>query len=152
MSSCACRSTGSGRQAGPALKFQIRPEPEGRAQALFEAQEQYLRPVYGALLGALARAGELREESPGVYSVVRPVGFYERLRLAAYFRWSMVRATVRWAKYVITFDDWLEFIVRKARRHTGQDIVLTERERRMPLVFLWPRVIQYLRHKDRARP
>ena len=131
---------------------EIRPEPEGRAQALFEAQEQYLRPVYGALLGALARAGELREESPGVYSVVRPVGFYERLRLAAYFRWSMVRATVRWAKYVITFDDWLEFIVRKARRHTGQDIVLTERERRMPLVFLWPRVIQYLRHKDRARP
>ena len=51
----------------------------------------------------------------------------------------------------MTFDDWLDFIVRKARRHTGEDIVLTERERRMPLVFLWPRVIHYLRHKDRAR-
>ena len=50
---------------------------------------------------------------------------------------------------MVTFDDWLDFIVRKARRHTGEDIVLTERERRMPLVFLWPRVIHYLRHKDR---
>ena len=52
---------------------------------------------------------------------------------------------------MVTFDDWLEFIVRKARRHSGQDIVLSDRERRMPLVFLWPRVIRYLRHKDRAR-
>lgn len=131
---------------------EIRPEPEGRAQALFEAQEAYLRPVYGTLLAGLAAAGDLHEESPGVYALARPVGTLERLRLAAYFRWSMVRATARWAKYVVTFDDWLEFIVRKARRHTGEDIVLSERERRMPLVFLWPRVIHYLRHKDRARP
>jgi hypothetical protein len=131
---------------------EIRPEPEGRAQALFEAQETYLRPVYTTLLDALVRAGELREEAPGTYAVVRPASTMERLRLSGYFRWSKVRATARWAKYVITFDDWLEFIVRKARRHTGEDIVLTERERRMPLVFLWPRVIHYLRHKDRARP
>jgi hypothetical protein len=60
----------------------------------------------------------------------------------------MVRATARWAKYIVTFDDWLEYILRKARRHSGQDIVLTPRERRLPLVFLWPRVIRYLRHKD----
>ena len=131
---------------------EIRPEPEGRAQALFEAQEAYLRPVYSTLLAALAASGELREEAPGVYGLARPVGALERFRLAAYFRWSKVRATARWAKYVITFDDWLDFIVRKARRHTGEDIVLTERERRMPLLFLWPRVIHYLRHKDRARP
>ena len=61
----------------------------------------------------------------------------------------MVRATARWAKYMVTFDDWLEYILRKARRHSGQDIVLTPRERRLPLVFLWPRVIRYLRHKDK---
>ena len=44
---------------------EIRPEPEGRAQALFEAQEAYLRPVYGTLLAALAASGELREEARG---------------------------------------------------------------------------------------
>jgi hypothetical protein len=128
---------------------EIRPEPEGRAQALLEAQQDYLFPVYSVLLEALKAAGELREGQPGEFALVRPAGAPERLRSWLYFRWSMVRATVRWAKYVVTFDDWLEFIVRKARRHTGQDIVLSDRERRLPLVFLWPRVFHYLRHKDR---
>ena len=86
--------------------------------------------------------------------MVRPVGAASGCGSSLYFRWSMLRATARWAKYVVTFDDWLEFIVRKARRHTGQDIVLTERERRMPLVFLWPRVSSTCatRTADEARP
>jgi hypothetical protein len=130
---------------------EIRPEPEGRSQALFEAQAGYLRPVFTVLLNALAAAGELREEAPGTFAVTRPATAGERRRLERYFGWSKVRATARWGKYVVTFDDWLDFIVRKARRHTGEDIVLTERERRLPLVFLWPRVFHYLRHKDRAR-
>jgi hypothetical protein len=130
---------------------EIRPEPEGRSDALFEAQAEYLRAVYGIFLRALADAGELRAEAPGVYRLARPANARERARVQRYFGWSKVRATARWGKYVVTFDDWLEFIVRKARRHTGEDIVLTERERRMPLVFLWPRVIHYLRHKDRGR-
>ncbi len=107
--------------------------------------------MFTVLLKALAGAGELREEAPGTFAVVHPATARERRRLERYFGWSKVRATARWGKYVVTFDDWLDFIVRKARRHTGEDIVLTERERRMPLVFLWPRVIHYLRHKDRAR-
>ena len=130
---------------------EIRPEPEGRSDALFEAQAGYLRAVYGVLLQSLAAAGDLRDDGAGVYSLAHPATARDRARLARYFRWSKVRATARWGKYVVTFDDWLDFIVRKARRHTGEDIVLTERERRLPLVFLWPRVIHYLRHKDRGR-
>ena len=127
---------------------EIRPEPTDRADALWQAQQDALGPVYAVLLAELSRAGELREPQPGVYALGRPVSAGERLRTAAYFRWSLVRATARWAKYIITFEDWLEFILRKARRHTGEDIVLTPRERRLPLVFLWPRVFRYLRHKD----
>ena len=88
-------------------------------------------------------------EQDGAYALARPITAAERLRVNAYFTWSLVRATARWAKYIVTFDGWLEYILRKARRHSGQDIVLTPRERRMPLVFLWPRVIRYLRHKDK---
>jgi hypothetical protein len=127
---------------------EIRPEPEGRAEALWRAQEEALRPVYSALLAELRRDGELDEPEPGRFALARPATAGERLRRAAYFRWSLVRATARWAKYVVTFEDWLEFIVRKARRHTGEDIVLTPRERRHPLLFLWPRVFRYLRDKD----
>lgn len=130
------------------LAREIRPEPAGRADALWEVQKEHLRTVYGILLADLARAGELLDRG-GQYSLARPVTAMERLRVGWYFRWSLVRATVRWAKYMVTFDGWLEYILRKARRHSGQDIVLTPRERGMPLVFLWPRVIRYLRHKDK---
>lgn len=128
---------------------EIRPEPSGRARALWEAQEDYLRGVYGVLLRELRVTGALVEPEPGVFSVARSAGRAERLRFSLYFAWSKVRATARWAKYVVTFDDWLEFVLRKARRHSGQTIELTPRERRLPLVFLWPRVFRYLRHKDR---
>jgi hypothetical protein len=128
---------------------EIRPEPSDRAQALWEAQREYLAEVYGVLLQELRVSGALVEHEPGRYAVARPAGRLERLRLQAYFAWSKVRATARWAKYVVTFDDWLEFILRKAHRHSGQPIDLTPRERRLPLLFLWPRVFRYFRHKDR---
>ena len=128
---------------------EIRPEPDGRAEALWQAQEDYLRPVYSAMLGALVAGGELRETAAGEYALARPPTRGERFRALVYFRWSMVRATARWAKYVVTFEDWLEFLLRKVRRHSGQPMELTERERRLPLIFLWPRVIDYLRHKDK---
>ena len=85
----------------------------------------------------------------GVYALARRATALSRLRSRLYFQWSLVRATARWAKYVVTFEDWLEFMLHKVRRHSGQTIELTERERRMPLIFLWPRVIDYLRHKDK---
>jgi hypothetical protein len=128
---------------------EIRPEPDGRADALWEAQRGYLEPVYGVLLSELHASGALVLHEPGTYGLARPASGGERLRLSAYFWRSKARATLRWAKYVVTFEDWLEFILRKATRHSGQKIELTPRERRFPLVFLWPRVFRYLRHKDR---
>ena len=89
------------------------------------------------------------QAGPGGYALARPVRApASACASRAYFRWSLVRATVRWVKYVVTFDDWLDYILRKAHRHTGHDIVLSPRERRLPLVFLWPRVFRYLRDKD----
>ena len=129
---------------------EIRPEPvERRLETLGAAQRDRMLPVYGALLRDLVREGELVEGEPGAYTLARAVGPAERRRLAAYFAWSRVRATTRWAKHMITFEGWLDYILRKAERHTGEEIVLTRRERRLPLVFLWPRLFRYLRHKDR---
>jgi hypothetical protein len=130
------------------LAREIRPEPAGRAAALFAAQRAEMEPVYERLLADLEAAGELRKV-PGGRALVQPVGAAERLGLRLYFAWSLVRATLRWAKHVVTFEGWLDYIVRKARRHGGGEIELSSRERRLPLVFLWPRLIRYLRHKDR---
>ena len=128
---------------------EIRPEPvDGRVATLFAAQHDYLRAVYGVLLEDLCRRGDLRREADGRFSLRRPVGRWERFARSFYFRVSMARATLRWGKHVVSFEGWLDFLVRKARRHSGQEIELTERERRAPLIFLWPRVWRYLRHKD----
>jgi len=120
-----------------------------RLVTLWGAQRDQMLPVYTLLLQDLAREGVLAEAGTGAYAIARPVRAAERRQLARYFAWSRVRATTRWAKHVVTFEGWLDYILRKAERHTGQRIELTPRERRLPLVFLWPRVFRYLRHKDR---
>ena len=130
------------------LSREIRPEPAGRAEALFAAQREEAVPVYDRLLLDLVSAGELRSVPPG-YTLARTVGRFERARLNLYFACSLARATLRWAKHVVTFEGWLDYIVRKARRHGGGPIDLSPRDRRLPLLFLWPRLIRYLRHKDR---
>lgn len=131
------------------LRREIRPEPEGRAEALWEAQREEQTPVYTRLLEELAARGELRRGDGATYSLARPVTAGERLRLETYFAWSLARATARWLKHMVTFEGWLDYILRKAARHTGEEIVLTPRERRLPLLFLWPRLFRYLREKDR---
>lgn len=134
---------------GVSMDAEIRPEPAGRAEALFESQREYHAAVYAPLLVELHDRGELLARGGSRYALARKASFWERARGRAFFRWSLVRATARWAKYVITFDDWLEYIVRKAQRHTGKSIALSERERRWPLLFAWPTVWRYFREKDR---
>jgi hypothetical protein len=133
------------------LGREIRPEPEGRAEALWAAQREEQTVVYARLLEELAARGELRPVAPATWSLARPVTAGERLRLEAYFAWSLVRATARWLKHVVTFENWLDYILRKVARHTGEEMVLTPRERRMPLLFLWPRLLRFLRQKDGKR-
>ena len=133
------------------LGREIRPEPEGRAEALWAAQREEQTEVYARLLDELGARGELRPAGPATWSLARPVTARERWRLQAYFAWSLVRATARWLKHMVTFENWQDYILRKVARHTGEEMVLTPRERRMPLLFLWPRLLRFLRRKDGKR-
>jgi hypothetical protein len=133
------------------MRWEVRPEPAGRADALWEAQRELQVPVFEALLSELADLGEL-EPVPGEAGErrpTRPVGLAERLRLELYFRRSIARSTTRWLKHTVTFEGWLDYILAKASRHTGEEIVLTDRERRWPWVFLWARMFRYLRTRNR---
>ena len=128
------------------MRFEVRPEPAGRAEELWAAQCELQAPVVQALLAELAAAGELSAVAgrPGTWSPARGVGRGERLWRELYFRLSMARATARWLKHVVSFEGWLEYIVQKASRHGGAAVQLSERERRYPLLFLWGRLFRYL--------
>jgi len=131
------------------MSWEVRPEPPGRSRTLWQAQRAEQIPVFEALLGDLATRGEVEAipGSPGTWRPTRAPGTWERWRLRVYFRRSMVRATARWLKHVLSFEGWLEYILRKAQRHGAEPVELTARERRWPLVFLWPRLFRYLRSR-----
>jgi hypothetical protein len=135
------------------LSWEIRPEPPGRALALWNAQREAQLPVFTALLAELEARGELRRAAPGQGELVpvRPVSPLERLRLRAYFSLSIVRATARWSKHMVSFEGWLDYIVRKASRHSGEPIELSQRERRWPLLFLWGRAFRFLKQRSGRR-
>jgi len=129
---------------------EIRPERGGRIDALLDAQRDVVRRVYDALLQQLGRERILQARG-NVYQLTNSVHALQRARIDWYFRWSKVRATARWSKYVVTYDNWLDYIVRKVARRSGVTIELTARERRWPLIFLWPKAIQYLRSRPQRR-
>jgi hypothetical protein len=134
------------------MSWEIRPEPPGRAAALWQAQRGIQTPVLKALLGEVEAAGGLRRTESGDWQIVEQRSSLKRIRLSIYFSQSIVRSTLRWGKHILSFEGWLDYIVRKAGRHAGEPIELTDRERRWPLLFLWARVFRYLRDRRARRP
>lgn len=129
---------------------EIRPESNDRIPQLLAAQRETLDRVYGPLLQALADSRLVTREA-NVHRLTTPPSAWEKVRLRLYFARSKVRATTRWIKYVALFDNWLEYIVQKIARRTGQQVELTEREKRWPLIFLWPRAIEFIRTRPQRR-
>ena len=129
------------------FRFEVRPETKGRADALYQAQAERLVPAFESVLDVLAEGGRLRRNGDGTFSLAEPVSASDRVRRRAFLEWSRVRATARWPKHAVTFDGWLEYIIKKAERHSGETIVLTPLERRLPFLFLWPRVFRFLRRQ-----
>ncbi len=129
---------------------EIRPERGGRIEALLGAQREVVIRIYDALLQHLARERILLPDG-NVYRLASPTGPLESLRVRWYFRISKLRATARWLKYIALYDDWLDYLLRKIDRRSGQNIELTARERRWPLIFLWPKAIAYLRSRPQRR-
>jgi hypothetical protein len=124
---------------------EIRPESGARIGVMLDAQRALTR-LYDDFLQRLAEQRILVREGK-VYGLTSPAGRWEKFRVASYFRVSKWRATARWLKYVVLYDDWLDYILRKVARRSGVSVQLTERERRWPLIFLWPKLLRYLRSR-----
>lgn len=129
---------------------EIRPEDDRRLDVLLASQGATMVPIYDALLASLAACGRLAHDGEG-YRDLRPPGAVTRAFARAWFGWSKARATLRWAKYVALYDDWLEYVVRKLERRSGVALQLTPRERRWPLLFLWPTLLRFLGRRPRRR-
>ncbi len=126
---------------------EIRPEQRSRVGTVYEAQKQYLRDTYTPILDARVAGGVL-EASGGRYRFVVHPSRLVRLRWNAYFAVSKARATARWLKHVMTFDNWISYVIRKVERRTGMAVEITSLERRLPFPFLLPKAWRVLRSRD----
>ena len=125
---------------------EVRPEAADRVLDVFESQRPFLAEALTRVLEDAAGAGELARHERGYRFVRRPTS-RERRSVRLYFARSKVRATARWLKHVVTFDNWLDYIVRKVERRTGTRVVITPWERRLPYLLLWPKVVRVLRDR-----
>ena len=122
---------------------EVRPEAKDRFERIFDAQVDHFTNVFTPVLEEGVESGLLVREGD-LYRLAGPVAASERRRLQRYFRRSKTRATLRWFKHMLTFANWLPYIVRKVERHSGKEIQLTRLEKKLPIVFLWPRAVQVL--------
>ena len=127
-------------------RSEIRPESCARASSVFEAQRAYLVETYEKLLADASSERLIVREGDGYRSAHRP-GWLARTRRFMYFTFSKIRVTARWLKHVLTFEDWLSYTLRKVERRTGMRVELTALERRLPLIFAWPRLFHVLRNR-----
>ena len=135
------------------FRFEVRPESRGRAEALYLAQASSLVGVFQGILEEMAAEGRLTRNAEGTFSLVAPVATVQAFRRRLFLEWSRVRATARWPKHALTFDGWLDYIVKKAERHSGETIELSSLEQRFPFIFLWPRAFRFLlRQSRKGRP
>ncbi|MEO8360308.1 MAG: hypothetical protein ABI672_09785 [Vicinamibacteria bacterium] len=130
------------------FRFEVRPETKGRADALFDAQSERLVPMFRPMLDHYVASGRMSRIATGEFAIDAPVEGHP-LAHRLFLEWSRVRATARWPKHAVTFDGWLDYIVRKAERHSGETIVLTPIERSLPFIFLWPRAVAFLWRQSR---
>lgn len=133
------------------LSGEIRPESGDHARTLANAQTETLWPVYGKLLDGEVAAGRLASDGPGAYRLIAPPSAAQRIGVRLYFHHSKLRATVRLLKHVVLYEGWLDYIVRKVERSGNAKVELTEREKRWPLIFLWPRVIRFIWTRPQRR-
>jgi hypothetical protein len=128
---------------------ELRPEATDRAHRIFDAQTEHFRTAFAPVLEQAAREGVLVRNDGGRYVPARPASSQERRRWRLHFARSKTRATLRWFKHMVTFANWLPYIVAKVERHTGRRIRLTALERKLPIIFLWPRAIHVLLTRPR---
>lgn len=125
---------------GLALTYQceFRSEPSGHAEKLFEYWPEY----YRSMTALLAARGLGFEVAGGehLYSNVTTAGARRWSGLSWWLRKAQgkVLSALRILKAALTFDDALEYLLWKIRRHSGVYIEPTDLQKKFPLVFGWP--------------
>ncbi len=126
-------------QTGFALTYrtELRAESGDRIAELYEANAGYFDGLCSAY-AKLSGSGIERQDQSHFRRLGQPSRAWARLAWLLR-RWQgKLLSALRIIKSAGTFDDPLDYLLWKIRRHSGIYIAPTERQRRFPLLFAWP--------------
>jgi len=119
---------------------ELRAERSGRAAELAQVSPGHFETVTRKLQGALDFPFSVYEFEQTLNYRADVPGYQ---RLSGRSGWLLRRvygklmSVMRLLKGLFTFDGGIDYVVWKLARHSGQEIVVTDRVRRFPLLFMW---------------
>ena len=134
---------------GLSYKAELRPESSERARDLVIARRDYYQRATALYADATATLTQLPERGPDGPVFATDFGWWNKL--IARFSWGTRRVTgkfltvARLFKALGTFEGGLDYAVWKLERHTGEKIVLSERTRRRPWLYVWGELFRLYR-------
>ncbi|MGE0443487.1 MAG: hypothetical protein AB7S39_23625, partial [Gemmatimonadales bacterium] len=117
---------------------ELRTEREATIAKVYDADPVRYDIVLGLALHALEGRGVRRAARSGWRRLAGRAAWAVRVPAAK------ALAGLRLAKSIATFDDWLPYALWKLERHTGVRPVLSDRQRRHPLLFGWPVLVKVM--------
>lgn len=119
---------------------ELRTERAGRAGELADTSHEFFCDITRQVAPKMAFQLEISGEGEEThYRATIPPWRHIHARLS----WSIRRlhgklmSVLRLTKALFTFEGGLDYIAWKLERHSGQEIVIPERVRRKPMIFLW---------------
>lgn len=127
---------------------ETRVEASSKVPKLFRAERDFYLAVYPQLIErdpSLRKFVELDDAGnwrPAGGSLLR---WLRRARLRWFLKKSRIRGILRWPKFLVTVEGWVDIILAKIERTKGIKLKITPRQRRHPLIFGWPHFFRLLR-------
>jgi len=123
---------------------ETRVEASSKVPKLFQSEKPFYLEIYPALLrkNPLALDGSNGEYQLQGNSWLRG---WRRFRFRMFLKRSRIRGILRWPKFLVTVDEWVDIILAKIERSKGIKLDVTERQRRHPIIFGWPHFFRLLR-------
>jgi hypothetical protein len=127
---------------------ETRVEAGSKVPKLYRAEADFYDAVYPQLLRRWPACRRLAE--PTAHGCYRPSGGEgERWLRRQAFEWfltaSRVRGVLRWPKFLLTVEGWVDIILAKIERTKGIRLDPSPAARRYPLLLGWPHFFRLLR-------
>jgi hypothetical protein len=135
---------------GTTYTTEMRVETPETIRTVFAADPERYAAVTALAVEVLARRGLVQGRVEGQRLQVR---MNDSARAGVIRSWNRKLPiakgfyVIRLIKSALTFGDWLPYALWKLNRHSGVTIDLTDRQRRHPLIFGWPVILQLIRGK-----